>query len=127
MNSHLGDAMGLRETGRWLVETILGPRQKPTCLDKVTLPDLIEWFLDNKGVKANDIIAFSYFYKLPARPPVRLRGMPKLDETASGVIFIQGYYNQKTEEVLRFRTIYTQHIDDEVAESHAGKEMVVYQ
>jgi hypothetical protein len=103
------------------------PRPKPVHIETVTLPDLIGWFVENKDVKANGVIAFSYVHTPPGRPPARLGGLPEIDESVPGQVVVQGFYDQQTEEVLRFRTIYTQRIDDEVAESHAGKDMVVYQ
>jgi hypothetical protein len=118
--------MGLREFGQRFLDSVRRPRNRPASLETVTLPDLIDWFLKHKDARGNGVIAFSYIYKPPARPPVRLKGLPNLDEAAHGLIVVQGFYDQATEEVLRFRTIQTQRIDDEVAESHAGKDMVVY-
>jgi hypothetical protein len=120
--------MWIRRAGQWLGNAVMGgPRHKPIRLDTVTLPDLIDWFLKNKDAKTDGVIAFSYVYKLPNRPPVSLHNLPEVDNTDPGLIVVQGFYNQATEWVVRSRAILAQRIDDEVAESHAGKDMVVYQ
>ncbi len=120
--------MGIaRAVGR-VVGRLFRPAPKPpTMVETVTLPDLIGWFVENKEVKADNVIAFSLVHD-PAKPPTtRLDGLPPLDLSSAGLVVVQGFYDQKSGRVLLSRALRATQIDDEVEETHAGKDMVVYQ
>jgi hypothetical protein len=125
-----------RAVGRF-VRGILSPLCGPSAPKRqsvVTWPDLIEWFTHNAEAKrrGSDIVAFTLLRRPGDGSSSAARKSPTAETKAAGqydapLVLIQGFFNQKTGQVVHSRELHTDRVDDEVAEQHNGQEMVVYQ
>jgi hypothetical protein len=87
-----------------------GVQEQSQSMNEITYRQIIDWFVQRKHLKTKQIIAFT------------------LKQTQGNQnVILQGFFNIKTEELLEGRKLLGNQIDDELAELHQSKPLVIYE